>query len=136
MRHLLRQGSLLAGGFTLLASLGLILLGRPLILLLYKKPEFLPAFPALLILLAGFLVANTFYWNRTALLAIGLPDFPAKVNLVLAALKVIGVIVLVPTYGYLASAALLAGSYLLGVTVSVIRFRAELSRQEQVALAA
>ena len=136
MRHLLRQGSLLAGGFTLLVTLGLILLGKPLILLLYKKPEFLPAYPALLILLAGFLVANTFYWNRSALLAIGLPDFPAKVNLVLAALKVIGVLLLVPIYGYLASAALLAGSYLLGVTVSVIRFRAEIARQEQVGVAA
>jgi len=126
VRYVLRQGSILAGGYTLLASLFLLLLGRPVIRFFYK-PDFLPAYPALLILLAGFLVANTFYWNRTALLSVGLPDFPTKVNLVLAIMKVIGVLLLVPVYGYLASAALLAGSYILGVTVSVFRLRAELS---------
>lgn len=131
VRYILRQGSYLAGSYTLAASLGLLLVGRPLIAALYE-PKFLPAYPALLILLIGFLVANTYYWNRTALLAIGLPDFPTKVNLVLAVLKIAGVLLLVPTYGYLASAGLLAGSYLLGVTVSVWRFKAEISRWENV----
>jgi len=129
IRYVLRQGSLLAGGFTAAVALGLLLLGQPLILFLYKKPEFLPAYPALLILLVGFLVANTFYWNRTALLAIGLPDFPTKVNLALAALKILGILLFVPRYGYLASAALLAGSYVLGVSAAVIKFRAEFRRQ-------
>ena len=76
-------------------------------------------------------MANTFYWNRIALLAIGRADFPAKVNLVLAVLKVIGIVMLVPLYGYLASAALLAGSYILGVSVSVLKFRSEVARREQ-----
>jgi len=105
-------------------------LGRPLIRILYT-PEYLPAYPALLILLAGFLVANTFYWNRIALLAIGHPDIPTKINLVLAILKVIGMLWLVPRYGFLVSAALLAGSYLFGVTVSVIKFRSSLARKEK-----
>jgi hypothetical protein len=35
----------------------------------------------------------------------------------------------VPRYGYLASAALLAGSYVLGVSAAVIKFRAEFRRQ-------
>ncbi len=131
VRYILRRGSLLAGGYTLAISLGLLVLGRPLIQYLYK-PEYLPAYPALLILLAGFLVANTFYWNRTALLAIGHPDFPAKVNLVLAIMKVIGMFLLVPRYGFLACAALLAGSYLIGVTVSVIKFRFSLAQKEAV----
>jgi O-antigen/teichoic acid export membrane protein len=129
VRYILRRGSWLAGGYTLAVSLGLLALGRPLIQYLYK-PEYLPAYPALLILLAGFLIANTFYWNRIALLAIGHPDFPAKVNLVLAILKVVGMLVLVPRYGFLACAALLAGSYLLGVTVSVIKFRLSLAQKE------
>ena len=118
VRHVLRRGSFLAGGYTVIASLFLIVFGRLLIFYLYK-PEYLPAYPALLILLAGFLVANTFYWNRTALLAIGRPDFPAKVNLVLAALKIAGIFLLVPVYGYLANAGLLAGSYALGVSACV-----------------
>lgn len=131
VRFILKRGSLLAGGYTLAISLGLLVLGRPLIQYLYK-PEYLPAYPALLILLAGFLVANTFYWNRIALLSIGHPDFPAKVNLALAIMKVIGMLLLVPRYGFLASAALLAGSYLIGVTVSVIKFRLSLAKMELV----
>jgi O-antigen/teichoic acid export membrane protein len=131
VRFILRRGSLLAGSYTLAVTLGLLVFGRPLIQYLYK-PEYLPAYPALLILLAGFLVANTFYWNRTALLAIGHPDFPAKVNLVLAIMKVIGMFLLVPRYGFLACAALLAGSYLIGVTVSVIKFRFSLAQKEAV----
>jgi O-antigen/teichoic acid export membrane protein len=130
VRYVLRQGSILAGSYTLLVSLVLTFLG-PLIIRYVYAPEYLPAFPALLILLAGFLVANTFYWNRIALLAIGLPDFPAKVNLVLAVIKIAGIFLLVPVYGYLASAALLAGSYIAGVSVSVIKFFSELSKQER-----
>lgn len=134
LRALLRKGSLLAGGYTLLAGLALLFFGKPLIRTLYA-PEYLPAYTALLILLAGFLVANTFYWNRTALLAIGRADFPAKVNLVLAILKIAGIFLLVPTFGYLASAGLLAGSYILGVLVCVAVFRLEVSRRQAAAQA-
>jgi len=129
-RYVLRQGSILAGSYTLAVTVGLLLIGKPLLQILYT-PEYLPAYPALLILLVGFLVANTFYWNRVALLAIGLPDFPTKVNLVLALLKILGIILLVPVYGYLASAALLSLSYILGVSVSALKFRSEVSRQER-----
>jgi O-antigen/teichoic acid export membrane protein len=131
VQSILRQGSLLAGGYTLLVSLGLLLLGKPVIQTFYGA-EFLPAYPALIILLAGFLVANTFYWNRIALLAIGRPDYPTKVNLILAIAKIVGILTLVPTFGYLASAALFAGSYIVGVTLCVLRFRVEIARQEQV----
>jgi O-antigen/teichoic acid export membrane protein len=131
VRDILRQGSLLAGGYTVIASAGLLIFGRWGIRYLYT-PEYLPAYPALLILLVGFLVANTFYWNRTALLAIGRADLPMKVNLVLAALKILGVILLVPIYGYLANAALMAGSYILGVSVSVLLFRLNLVKHETV----
>ncbi|MCK5429223.1 MAG: flippase [Anaerolineales bacterium] len=130
VRYVLRQGSILAGSYTLVVSLVLAFLG-PLIIQYIYAPEFLPAYPALLILLVGFLVANTFYWNRIALLAIGLPEFPAKVNLILAVIKITGIFLLVPIYGYLASAALLAGSYIIGVSVSVLKFFSELSRQER-----
>ncbi|GAB4494949.1 MAG: oligosaccharide flippase family protein [Anaerolineales bacterium] len=125
VRYILRQGSRLAFGYTFTASLGLAILGQPLIRYAYT-PEFLPAYGGLLVLLAGFLVANTFYWQRTALLAIGLPGFPARVNLVLAFFKIIGVILFVPRYGYLASAAMLSLSYIFGVLVSVWRFYAEI----------
>jgi O-antigen/teichoic acid export membrane protein len=130
VRYILRQGSYIAGGYTLAATLGLLLLGRTLIRYLYT-PEYLPAFPALLILLAGFIIANTFYWNRTALLAIGRPDFPVKINLILAVLKVVGIITLVPVYGYLVNAGLMSGSYIIGVSISVIVFYQFLKKQEK-----
>jgi O-antigen/teichoic acid export membrane protein len=129
VRYILRQGSFLAGGYSLLATSFLVLFGRPIISWLYK-PEFLPAFPALVILLAGFLIANTFYWQRVALLALGRPDFPMKINLVLAGLKVILILLLVPQYGYLASAALLAGSYAVGVSISAWKAFSVLRQKE------
>ena len=130
VRYILRQGSILAGGYSLAAAAGLLLLGRPVIRYFYT-PEFLPAYPALLLILAGLLAANTFYWQRTALLAVGLPDFPTKVNTVLAVLKVVGILLLVPVFGYIANAGLLAGSYILGVSVSVWRLLRELKSKEQ-----
>jgi O-antigen/teichoic acid export membrane protein len=103
-------------------TLVLILLGRPLIQFLYK-PEFLPSYSALIVLLIGLLVANTFYWRRIALLALGQADFPAKVNFVLAILKVGGILLLVPRYGFLASAALLSGFYIAGSIISIWKIR-------------
>ena len=129
VRYILRQGSRLAGSYTLVTSLFLVAFGRPLIAWLYK-PDFLPAYPALLILLVGFLFANTFYWRRLVLLALDRADFPAKLNMVLASLKIIAILLLVPQYGYLASAALLAGFYLVGSLISVWKIRTLMSRYE------
>jgi O-antigen/teichoic acid export membrane protein len=118
VRYVLRQGSRMAFAYTAAAGLGLLLFGRLIIQYIYT-PEFLPAYPALLILMAGLLVANTFYWNRVALLALGLPDYPAKVNLIAAGFKITGILLLVPIYGYLASAALLSGFYFISITLDI-----------------
>ncbi len=122
LRAVLRQGSILAASYTLPAVLVLGVFGRPLISFLYT-PEFLPAYPALLILMAGFLFANIFYWRRNALLALGRPDFPAKLNVILAATKVIGILLFVPRYGYLASAALLSAFYIAASLISFAKVR-------------
>lgn len=130
VRLILRQGAILAGSYSLVITLVLIAFGQWLIALLYT-PEFLPAYPALIILLIGYLFANTFYWRRPALLALGQPDFPTKVNLTLAVFKVAGVLIFVPRYGYLASAALLAAFYIVGSLIYVWRIRAVLSSVSQ-----
>jgi O-antigen/teichoic acid export membrane protein len=117
MRYILRQGSLLAFAYSAAAGIFLVIFGKPLIAWLYT-PEFLPAYPALIILMVGLLVANTFYWNRISLLSLGLPDYPAKVNAVAAVLKVIGILTIVPIYGYIGSAALLSGFYLFSVSLN------------------
>jgi O-antigen/teichoic acid export membrane protein len=129
VRYVLRQGSRLAGAYSLGAALILTLFGQFLIRFLYS-PEFLPAYPALLILMAGLVIANIFYWRRVALLALGRADYPAKVNLVLAIAKVIGTLALVPVYGYLASAALLSAFYWLGSLATVWKIHLLISERE------
>ncbi len=122
VRVVLKQGTYLAGGYTLAAALGLVLLGQPLIRYVYT-PDYLPAYPGLMILMAGLLFANAFYWRRNALLALGRPDFPTKLNVALALLKIGGILIFVPAYGYLASAALLSGFYILGSLISALKVR-------------
>lgn len=118
MRFILRQGSLLAFAYSAIAGVFLIIFGKPLIAFFYTT-EFLPAYPALLILMVGLIVANTFYWNRISLLSLGLADYPAKVNSIAAVLKIIGIWAIVPVYGYLGSAALLSGFYIFSVSFNV-----------------
>jgi O-antigen/teichoic acid export membrane protein len=128
MSYILRQGSLIAGGYTLTASVFLALAGSALVQSIYGS-EFLPAYPALMILLVGLLLANTFYWRRVALLTLGRPDFPAKLNFALAIIKAAGILLLVPSYGYLASAWLLTGFYVVGSIISVLKVRSILSKK-------
>jgi len=128
-RQVLRQGSRLAGAYSVLTTLFLVLFGQLLIRVLYS-PVFLPSYPALMILLAGLVVANTFYWRRVALLALGRADFPAKVNLILAIGKVSGTLAFVPKYGFLVSAALLSGFYWVGSLITVWKVRALVSQRE------
>ncbi len=128
LRSVLRQGSLLAGIYTLASSVGLVLFGK-FIISIYGV-EFLPAYPALMIMLVGLLVANTFYWARPALLSLGLPDYATKVNLGVTILNIIGALILIPQIGYLGSAVMLTISYLFGITLSVLKARSELRRLE------
>jgi O-antigen/teichoic acid export membrane protein len=118
LRYILRQGSLMALAYSVVAGVFLLIFGKPLISFFYTA-EFLPAYPALLILMVGLLVANTFYWNRISLLSLGLAEYPAKVNFFAAVFKVIGIITIVPIYGYLGSAALLSGFYMFSVSLNV-----------------
>ncbi len=132
VRYILRQGSMVAGAYSLVATALLVILGKPLISLLYK-PEYLPAYPALIILLVGFIAADTFYWRRVALLSFGRADFPVKVNAILASLKVLGTLVLTPRFGFLASAALLAGFYWAISLISFFKVRQLIRESEQAA---
>lgn len=118
VRYVLRQGSIMAGSYSLITTVGLIILGPLLIRWLYGT-EYLPAYPALVILLIGYLVANMFYWNRTILLALGIPQFPTNVNAIAAALKIVLSFLLVPRFGYLGSAALLSGYYIFSISLNV-----------------
>jgi O-antigen/teichoic acid export membrane protein len=89
-----------------------------LVLSYLKQGAYLPSYPAILILLVGYGIANTFFWNRPLLLAFGLSTYPLQVNALAGLVKTVLMFVLVPTYGFLAQAALL--SAYLAVTVGTL----------------
>jgi hypothetical protein len=108
VRYLLRSGSALAAGYTLTASLLLVVFGEQLIGRLWG-PEFLPTtYDVLLVLLIGAFAANTLYWARRTVLALGFPGYPTMVNLVAAVLKIGVTLALVPAGGALAMAGILS----------------------------
>ena len=131
VRYLLRSGSLLSAAWTMPASLGLVILGPWLISSVWG-PAFLPAYDSLLVLLLGVLAVNIFYWNRNVLLPLGMPEYPTKVHLVAAALKVGGIFALVPRMGAVGMAALLSVFYLGTTGALVWKTMVELRRAERV----
>ena len=140
LRDLLRRVTALAAGWTGVVTLGLLALGRPLLFSNWSlfgrtfhvyRPEYAPAYPALLILLVGYGIANIFFWNRTLLLGFGEAAYPLKVGLASAAAKTVLTVVLVPVYGYLMEALLLTLYFAAWVGFTVQRGLRELRRQEQ-----
>lgn len=130
LRVLLRRVTFIAGGWTIAVVAGLAVLGRQVLFTAWipwkghlasiYKPEYLPSLPLILILLVGFGIANTFYWNRSLLLGFGKADFPLKVSFWAMIAKVILTLTLVPRFGYVMEAVLL--SAYLTVTVLIILY--------------
>jgi O-antigen/teichoic acid export membrane protein len=111
VRYLLRSGSLLSALWTIPASLGLIVLGPWIIAVTYGA-TFGPAYASLMVLIVGVAVVNVFYWNRNVLLPMGMPEFPTKVYLVGAVLRIAGILLLVPVFGAIGMAALLSAFFI------------------------
>jgi O-antigen/teichoic acid export membrane protein len=130
VRYLLRSGSLISALWTVPASLGLVFLG-PWIIRLTYGPSFEPAFESLLLLIIGVAVVNVFYWNRNVLLPMGMPEYPTKVYLVGAVLRVGGILLLVPVYGAAGMAALLSAFFVGTAGTLVVKTLREISRAER-----
>lgn len=139
LRSLLQRVTVLSGGWTAVVTAGLLLFGRqflfePLTWLGRSKAlleGYLPAYPVLLVLLAGYGLANIFFWNRPLLLAQGLADFPLKVSLWALAIKLALTPILLPRGGYLMEAALLSAYLLVTVGALVWRGLREVRRAER-----
>jgi O-antigen/teichoic acid export membrane protein len=116
LRRLLRRVTILAGGWSVAVSLGLLVFGNWVILL--YGAEYLPAYPALMVLLVGYGVANILFWNRSLLLVLQRPVFPFQVMLWTGLAKVLLAFLLVPRFGYIAEAGLL--SAYLAISVAII----------------
>ncbi len=131
--NLLRRVSGLAGAWTLAAALGLSFFGSWVISRLYGA-AFAPAYPALLLLLIGYGVANILFWNRPLLLALGLPTYPLKTAAAAGLVKTALTLWLVPAYSYLAQAALLSAYFVLSIGANVYRGLGEIRLRRRAAL--
>ncbi len=130
LRAFLRKITTVSGLWTLACGVGLVFFGR-LVIRIYADVEFLPAYPAMLILLAGYGLANTFFWNRSLLLSFGDSLYAFIAMLIAGLVKIIGGFMLVPQNGYLAEAVLFSMFFLLSVTLNLIRGEVRLRKAEK-----
>ena len=116
--RLLRRVSAIVAAWVGAAGGFIVLFGWWFIPLLYGK-QYAPAYPAAVLLLAGYGIANIFSWNRPLLLALGKPTFPLVVAAAVGAVELVLIFRLVPLYGYLAAAAILSGYLFISVLINV-----------------
>ncbi len=131
LRKFLRNVTTLAFGYNALLALGLFALGR-WVLSIYGE-QYVAAYPAMMVLLAGLAFNYTLFWNRPLLLSFGLPTYPLWAILIAGVLKLGLSFLLVPRYGYVMEAALLSFYYVLSVGLIVWRGMRELRAREQAA---
>jgi len=135
LRNLLRRVTTISGVWTVVSTLGLAVLGRWFISLMYGA-EYIPAHPILMVLLAGYGVANIFFWNRPLLLAFGKPMIPFYAMAIFGAIKVALAFSVVPAMGAMGEAMLLSGYFIFSVGWIVFAGMRELRRGEKASLAA
>jgi len=140
LKSLLKRITALSAAWTGAVALGLVLVGVPVLFgewslfghtfSLYQA-EFLPAYPVILILVLGYGVPNVLFWNRSVLLAFGLPEYALKVGFWTTLVKTILTILLVRGSGYLMEASLLAAYFIISIALLVWRGWVELRRAEK-----
>jgi O-antigen/teichoic acid export membrane protein len=129
LHTLLRRVTIIAASWTGLVTIGLVLVGRPLLFQPWSflghtvdlLTEYAPAYPLVLILLIGYGTANILFWNRPLLLAQGQAGYPFRVSFWAMLVKLTLTLTLLPHTQLWAAAVLLSG-YLL-VTVGLISWR-------------
>ncbi len=119
-RKLLKQVSSIAGIWTLLTGGGLIAFGWWIIPLIFGE-KYAPAYPALVILMVGFGIANILNWNRPLLLALGRPRYPVVVAATVGAVELVLFFVFVPRSNYLVASAIFSGYLLVSILWMVWR---------------
>ena len=126
--RLLRRVSLIVAAWVAASGGFIILFGWWFIPLLYGK-QYAPAYPAAVLLIIGYGIANIFSWNRPLLLALGKPTFPLIVATAVGAVELVLIFRLVPAYGYLAAAAILSAYLAISVGINVWRGLVEIKHQ-------
>jgi O-antigen/teichoic acid export membrane protein len=130
-RNLLKRVSAIGAAWTFLAGGGLAAVGWWLIPFVYGS-DLAPAYPAFLILLLGYGVANIANWNRPLLLALGKPAYPLMISAITGAIEVALIFLFVPSGGYLVAAAIVAGYFVVSISGTVILGLSIMKREEAV----
>jgi O-antigen/teichoic acid export membrane protein len=119
LKQLLRRVTAISSAWTVGVLLVMLLFGREVIRLIYGA-QYVGAYPALMILILGFGVANIFFWNRTLLLSFGRANIPLYVLIAAMLLKIGLAFVVVPALGIIGEALLLAVNQGLSVGILVV----------------
>lgn len=114
LRSLLKRLTSISGAVTFGFGVGLFILGKPLIGLVYGS-EFIPAWEPAMILFIGYGFANTFFWNRPLMLALGEPYFPLKITSLVGAIKLILSYYLIQTFGIIIQACLMSAYFVISI---------------------
>jgi len=128
LRTMLKRVTLISAVYTAAAALVLTLFGRWLIL--FYGAEYLPSYPALMVLLMGYGLSNVMFWNRTLLLSLNRPTYPFYITLLAGIAKMGLAFYIIPRYGFVGAAALLTGYFVISGVMMVQRGLREMNRAE------
>ncbi|HCK65548.1 MAG TPA: hypothetical protein DHW49_04730 [Anaerolineae bacterium] len=120
LKSFLKKVTAFSFAYNIFLGICLILFGRSIISI-YSGDEYLNAYPALVALTIGLVFNYILFWNRPLLLALGLPQFPIYVTLIVGLIKLALSFVLVARYGVVAAGALLSFYYIASVGIMVWR---------------
>jgi O-antigen/teichoic acid export membrane protein len=130
--RLLKRITAIAGGVVLAYWAAWALTGWWIIPTLYKPPAS-PAYPLLLILIAGYGFASIFQWNRSLFLSFGKAGYPILISTLIGVIELALMSYLVPTYGYLMLALILSGYFIVSIGLITLRGLWEVRRRQRAA---
>ncbi len=128
LRTLLKRVTLVSAVITAGIAFVLIVFGKYLIL--FYGDEYLPAYPALMVLLVGYGISNLVFWNRPLLMALDLPAYPFWATLISGALKLGLAFLVIPQFGFIGAAFLLTGYFLISGLAMAARGLLQLRRAQ------
>lgn len=120
LKSFLKKITAFSFAYNILLGAGLIIFGR-WVISIYAGDKYLNAYPALVALTIGLVFNYILFWNRPLLLALGLPQYPIYVTLIIGLIKLALSFVLIAKYGVVMAGALLAFYYITSVGIMVWR---------------
>ncbi len=126
-KRLIKKISRIMAIITIPLSFAMILFA-PLLLRLTVKEQFIPAIPAIYIVIWVSLFTNIAAWLRSAVLAIGKPEISTKANLYMVILLVVLSILLIPAFSYIGSAIVYLISNIFGIVLILLLLKSEINK--------